>query len=201
MTKYFHGKSKTGPYFEGWYFKCQTGDGHSLALIPAVHISANGERSASLQLIAEDGAHWLEYPGNAFSAKEDFLDIRLGDCRFSEEGLSVDVDDNDFSLHGSLRFGPFQRLESDIMGPFQRLKSMECVHSVFSMRHSLQGQLELNGRLLDFGGGTGYIEGDRGSSFPTAYLWTQCTWERGSLMLSVAKSHWADFVLQGASAP
>jgi len=33
----------------------------------------------------------------------------------------------------------------------------------------------------------GYIEGDRGRSFPASYLWTQCLWKDGSLMLSVAR--------------
>lgn len=49
--------------------------------------------------------------------------------------------------------------------------------------------LELNGETLDFSDGTGFIETDRGRSFPTKYLWTQCAWdgaENSSLMLAVA---------------
>ena len=66
---------------------------------------------------------------------------------------------------------------------------MQCAHGVVSMRHSLSGALELNGETLDFSDGTGYIETDRGRSFPTKYLWTQCAWdgaENSSLMLAVA---------------
>ncbi|MDD6189010.1 MAG: hypothetical protein PUB32_05460 [Clostridiales bacterium] len=47
----------------------------------------------------------------------------------------------------------------------------------------------MNGELLDFSGGIGYVETDRGRSFPRAYLWTQCAWQeprRGGLMLSIA---------------
>ena len=57
------------------------------------------------------------------------------------------------------------------------------------MGHSLKGTLELNGEQIDFSNGLGYIETDRGRSFPSAYLWTQCVWggpERGSLMLAIA---------------
>lgn len=43
-----------GPYFEGWYFKLQTGQGEALALIPAFHIDRSGRRSASLQVIVRD---------------------------------------------------------------------------------------------------------------------------------------------------
>lgn len=43
--------------------------------------------------------------------------------------------------------------------------------------------------MLDFSVGTGYIETDRGRSFPSRYLWTQCVWQEAglhSLMLSIA---------------
>ena len=75
------------------------------------------------------------------------------------------------------------------MGPFQFLPKMECSHGVISMAHRLDGQLILNGDVMDFSGGLGYIETDRGRSFPSAYLWTQCAWQDSqcnSIMLSVA---------------
>lgn len=186
MKQYFHGKNKSGPYFEGWYFKCQAQDGHSLALIPAMHIREDGQESASIQVITEDDAWWFEYPASLFSASEDSLHIRLGGNCFSEAGLLLDLEREGLSLHGRVQFGSFQCLKSDIMGPFRWLANMECAHSVISMGHALHGRLELNGGVLDFSGGTGYIEADRGRSFPTAYLWTQCMWEGCSLMLSVA---------------
>ena len=42
------------PYFEGWYFKHQTQQGQTPALIPAFHIDSEGCRSASLQVISND---------------------------------------------------------------------------------------------------------------------------------------------------
>ena len=48
MAKYYHGAGRAGPYFEGWYLKCQTKDGRGLALIPALHVDRAGRRSASL---------------------------------------------------------------------------------------------------------------------------------------------------------
>ena len=66
---------------------------------------------------------------------------------------------------------------------------MQCSHSVISMGHTLLGTLVLNGEQLDFSNGIGYIETDRGRSFPRTYLWTQCIWDgpdRGSLMLAAA---------------
>ena len=75
------------------------------------------------------------------------------------------------------------------MGPFRFLPGMECRHGVISMGHTLEGTLTLNGAAMDFTGGTGYVETDRGRSFPSAYLWTQCAWREtrcSSLMLSIA---------------
>lgn len=184
--KYFYGENRSGPYFEGWYFKCQNQEGHSLALIPAFHVREDGKKSASLQVITEDDAWWLEYPISSFAASPDSLGIRIGGNSFSEDGLLLDIDGEGLSLYGRVRFGPLQFLKSDVMGPFQWLANMECSHSVISMGQSLQGRLELNGCVLDLNGGTGYIEADRGRSFPTEYLWTQCMWEGCSLMLSIA---------------
>lgn len=186
MKRYFHGENKSGPYFEGWYFKCQSKDGKSLALIPAMHIREDGKRTASVQVITEDQAWWLEYPASSFAASRNALCIQIDKNRFSEAGMLLDVEREGLSLHGRVGFGSFQLLKSDIMGPFHWLSNMECAHSVISMGHLLQGQVELNGNVFDWNGGTGYIEADRGRSFPTRYLWTQCMWDGCSLMLSAA---------------
>lgn len=186
VKQYFYGENKSGPYFEGWYFKCHARDGRSLALIPATHICKDGKRSASIQVITEDRAWWLEYPAVSFDASKDSLHIRIGGNCFSEAGLLLNIEREGLSLRGSVSFGSLRFLKSDIMGPFRWLANMECAHSVISMGHSLQGQLEVNGNVLDLNGGTGYIEGDRGRSFPSDYLWTQCMWNGCSLMLSIA---------------
>jgi len=187
--KYFHGAKRHSTYFEGWYLKHQTKDGSALALIPAFHIDNKGRRSASLQVITDSGAWWMEYPDTKFHAAEKQFQIRTASCIFLEKGIRVEIEENRLSLHGALRYGPFTPLKSDIMGPFQFFAGMECAHGVISMGHSLEGSLTLNGERMDFSGGVGYIETDRGKSFPSAYLWTQCSWTEygcSSLMLSVA---------------
>ena len=184
------GKNKAGrPYFEGWYFKCRTKDGKTIALIPAFHKNSNGQRSASLQVISEGGTWWLEYPEAEFHVVRKPLRISLGPNTFGEEGISLQVERNGLSLHVDLRHGPLTPLQSDIMGPFRFISELECTHGVVSMGHRLDGTLTLNGETLNFSGGLGYIETDRGRSFPDKYLWTQCNWvkpETTGLMLAVA---------------
>lgn len=177
---------KRGPYFAGWYLKHQTGSGRALALIPAMHIDAAGRRGASLQVIAGGQAWWIEYPDSEFHAGEEGFSLQLGQNRFFRSGLALDIEQDGLSLCGTLGYGPFRSLRSDIMGPFRLFPGMECSHGVLSMGHTLKGTLTLNGERLDFSGGQGYIETDWGRSFPRAYLWTQCLWSGGSLMLSIA---------------
>lgn len=187
--KYFHGMKRSGRYFEGWYLKHQNRHGQSLALIPAFHIDDAGHRSASVQVIANGGAWWLEYPEAQFQAASDQFQVRIGRSRFSHQGIVLNIDQDGLLLQGTLRYGPFTAIQSDIMGPFSLFAGMQCSHGVISMMHSLEGALNLNGEMVDFSGGTGYIETDRGRSFPNSYLWTQCVWDApqsGSLMLAIA---------------
>ena len=46
--------------------------------------------------------------------------------------------------------------------------------------------VDINGQEYSFQNALGYWEGDRGKSFPKRYIWTQCCFPEGSLMLSVA---------------
>ena len=189
FMEFFHGTGGAGPYFEGWYFKHQTPEGQGLALIPAFHRGADGRTTASLQVIAKDKSWWLEYPAAQLQFSRRPLQIRLGQSVLGERGLDLHIQREGLSLRGSLGYGPLTPLKSDIMGPFRLLGGMQCSHGVVSMGHRLTGALELNGERLDLTGGLGYMETDRGRSFPDAYLWTQCLWDgpgRGSLMLAVA---------------
>ena len=186
---FFLGTSRTGPYFEGWYFKHQNPQGQTLALIPAFHIDGGGRRTASLQVISSDASWWLEYPEAQLQLSRQPSRIQIGQSSFSNQGIDLHIQQDGLSLRGAVHYGPFTILRSDIMGPFRFFPGMQCSHGVISMGHSLTGALELNGKRLDFSNGIGYIETDRGRSFPSAYLWTQCIWDgpgAGSLMLAVA---------------
>ena len=186
---FFHGTNRTGPYFEGWYFKHQNPQGQPLALIPAFHIDREGRRTASLQVISKDQAWWLEYSETQLKVSQRLFQVQIGQSSFGHQGINLHIQQDNLSLCGSLHYGPFTALRSDIMGPFRFFAGMQCAHGVISMGHSLSGTLELNGEHLDFSDGIGYIETDRGRSFPTKYLWTQCLWDgpdQGSLMLAIA---------------
>ena len=72
------------------------------------------------------------------------------------------------------------------MGPFAYIPGMECKHAVYSMKHTVNGELKVNGQIFRFENDIGYMEGDSGTSFPDRYIWTQHFIPEGSVMLAAA---------------
>ena len=167
-------------YFCGEYYKCQSAT-QTLALIPARH----GD-TRSVQLICDDGA---------WSVSE-----KLAGNRFSREGIELNIASEGLTAAGSVRFGELTPIDGDIMGVFKYVPFMQCRHSVISMRHTVCGDIVINGKHYVFDDALGYIEGDRGYSFPKKYVWTQSFFDEGSLMLSVADIPFAGFGFTGVIA-
>ena len=180
-----YGIGKHRRYFEGWYFK-QQNKSQVLALIPAFHVNKAGQASASLQVITDARTYNIDFHVRSFHVNRKKFLISLDNCTFSEYGCRLDVRGKDCTLRGKLHFGPFTSPLNDIMGPFRLVPFMECRHSVFSLFHRVDGSITIDGRQFVFENGSGYVEGDRGVSFPKRYLWTQCIWNSNSIMLSIA---------------
>lgn len=169
-------------YFKGWYFKC-CADDKTVAFIPAYHRSSR-ITSASLQIITNKSA--FNIPLDTLKFCESPLYINSENCEFSQKGIRLGIQRNNLTVTGEAEFGSLSPLRYDIMGSFRFVPFMQCRHSVYSMKHLINGQININGELFDFHDGIGYIEGDSGRSFPQKYIWTQCCFENGSIMLSVA---------------
>ncbi|HWS29503.1 MAG TPA: hypothetical protein VN512_05235 [Clostridia bacterium] len=183
----FYGIGETKNYFEGFYFK-QTSEKSTVAVIPALHADQSGRRFASVQVITDEVSGFVRFPMERFEASESLFFFRMGKCVFRENGLEMSLRTNALEVSGRLVFGPFEALSSSIMGPFEHVPNMQCRHRVVSMFHSVFGTLTVNGKRFVFDDALGYIEGDRGSSFPARYLWTHFAHKKEnlSLMLSVA---------------
>lgn len=149
-------------YFAGRYYKHQK-DGNTICFI-------HGRASSGpfLQVITNDKIFQYDGPVS-FHA--------------NSHGLAVDLPE----IRGEVAYGPLSPLRSDIMGPF-RFLPMQCRHEVVSMGHLLTGGFTVEGQWIDLNGGMGYLEGDRGRSFPREYLWLHCNdfSEPCSIMASVA---------------
>ena len=175
-------------FFQGWYFKNQN-ETDIISFIPAFHTDDDGNRSASLQVITHKESYNISYPINEFAMSKSGLVLRLGENRFSNQGIVLNVRTDKLTVVGKLRYTAFTPLRYDIMGPFKYIPFLQCRHSIFSLAHCIEGSLIFNGVRMDFRPGLGYVEGDRGVGFPSDYLWTQCSWpenEYNAVMVSVA---------------
>lgn len=185
---FFHGIGRKYPYFEGWYLKHQN-MGKTIAFIPAVHADKQGRWSASIQVITDEGSWNFTYPIGMCRIQKDKFRIKIGSNIFSEKGIDVDICTQELSVRGKIYYSRFHKIEQDIMGPFRFFPSMQCSHGIISMAHELRGSLFLNGNRMEFTGGRGYVETDRGQSFPKTYLWSQCGFggrRKNSIMVSAA---------------
>ncbi len=182
--------NKRKAHFEGWYFKHQNAH-HTVVFIPGYHVDENGNASAFIQVITEAESHQFQFAEKDFSIDRTHFIVKIGENIFTPKGITVHLEQENFSLYGSIRYQNLIPLKYDIMGPFSYLP-MQCKHDIISMCHTLHGSLEINGEVVSFENGIGYIESDRGTSFPKSYIWTQC---------SIPKEHPSSIVAAVADIP
>lgn len=128
------------------------------------------------------------------------LFVRIGENVFSNRGIRLNIKTEKISIQGVLKFTDFTPLSYDIMGPFRYIPFMQCRHRVYSMAHGIQGHLLINGSEMNFNRGLGYVEGDRGTEFPSDYIWTQCSWYgpgMNSVMISAANVRIGNYTFPG----
>lgn len=155
------------PYFEGQYYKHQKDD-KTLCIIVG-----RTKTERFIQVITDQGAYKVP--------------IQKGNY-FSNQGIALNIKTPQLTLRGAICYHQLSTIVGDIMGPF-RFIPMECRHGIVSMRHQLTGSVVMNGEVMDFTGGLGYMETDRGCSFPSDYTWIQANDfpEHGSVMAAVAR--------------
>lgn len=165
-------------HFAGYYFKHQKGD-HTLCIIAGC---TNKEQF--IQVITEEFSVEVPYSeGNYFSRK----------------GIRLNIQTPQITLTGTIRYVGLSPIKYDIMGPFSCFP-MECRHGIVSMNHQLNGKVVLNGDVIDFTGGVGYIENDSGCSFPASYIWVQANdfqKQKCSIMAAVATIPFCGFRFRG----
>lgn len=169
-------------FFYGWYFKCQS-DTQTFAVIPAIHQGKNG-RTCSIQIITDTEVQKIAFSSENFCKRKKSLFI--GKNQFGQKGIRLDIDTEDLKIKGVLKFRQMSPLKYNIMGPFVCMPFMKCRHQVWSMRHLVSGKISVNKKEYLFSDDLGYWEGDEGYSFPHKYVWTQCFFKEGSIMLAVA---------------
>lgn len=178
----FHGRHVRPPFFEGWYFKLVDRDNRdAMIAIPGVYLTAEpGGSHAFVQVM--DGrsgrSDYYPYPLAEFSALPGEFNLKVGPNEFSAGRVRLDLAGGALPVRGEVQLvgwqpWPVSLLSPGIMGWYAWVPAMECYHGVLSLDHGLRGEMEIDGRLVDFDGGRGYCEKDWGKAFPRAWVWMQ----------------------------
>ena len=174
----FHGEGKTKNFFEGWYFKFVSQDqSQRWAVIPGIFRGLGGESRDEAFVQVLDGAtgrSWYHvYPVEDFSASADSFDVHVGPNHFSAKGATLDLPQlrGRLEITSELKPWPVTLASPGIMGWYGLVPFMECFHGIVSFGHSIEGQLEVEGKKQSFAGSRGYIEKDWGKNFPSGYIW------------------------------
>lgn len=194
----FQGEDKTKNYFEGWYIKTTDKEQDlSIALIPGVAHFSKDESFIQYNIV---------YKGNTYSGKITFerdqfdtigepQNVMMPKFVFNEKGLKASLENESDHILLNLTFGLFLPIQQSlfapsIMGPLEYI-NMPCSHDIVSMKHTVKGFVVINGETVTLTNGTGYIEKDRGSTFPSKYVWAHSNGfdanHDASLFLSVAQ--------------
>jgi len=192
----YHGRLGKN-YFEGWYFKLVNRDmKQAFAFIPGVFFSSVPEHDhAFIQII--DGIkktyRYERFPTKEFSSASNTFSVAVAGNSFGRNGLSFNLAGSRSAISGKIKFSnhldwPENFFNPGSMGFYNYILKMQCYSQVCAMDFDLSGSLEINGHLVDYNGGKGYIEKNWGTAFPYSWVWIQCNQfqkERAALSCSL----------------
>jgi hypothetical protein len=196
----FQGNLRKKHYFEGWYFKHVTPDlSNTFSFIPGVSLAEN-DTHAFIQIMNGDTGitDYIRYPIDEFRWDKRKLVLNVGSSTFTERGVILNIKNKKINLTGQIDFSntikyPKSIISPGIMGWYSFIPFMECNHGIVSVNHDLHGEISVNGNVIDFNNGKGYIEKDWGVSFPEAWIWIQTNnfgEHDTSFSFSIAKIPW-----------
>ena len=141
---------KQNNHFYGKYYKFISDDNFVLACI-----ISHANEGDMLQVITPEGSFFIE----------DTTSVSVTD-----NVVSFNVQIPKLSVKGELTLGELHPLKKKVMEIFEYLP-LESKHDIYSMFHTINGELEINGEKHTFSDSLGYIEGDKGTNFPQKYIW------------------------------
>ena len=179
---FFHGWGKRNHFFEGWYFKVvEAKRQRAFAFIPGLFLGKKSEESHSfIQLLhgADSFYKYKRFPTKDFNSLKNKFSVTIEKNHFSLDCIKLDIDDPNFNIKGTLNFKnvlkwPDTLLNPGSMGFYNFIPSLQCYSQVCVMDMDLEGSLSINGEIIDFNNGKGYIEKNWGKAFPYSWIWIQ----------------------------
>lgn len=155
--KIYHGKHKKRSFFEQWYFKQQTSE-HTLIIVPSIKLNEIGIASASIEIIWDSQRYKVYYPYKQFWVSESKLNLLLGGNYFYDGGMNVRIDTKDLQLSVEFKFGKKYKLTNPIVNRMLASPRYMMKRRIYSIGHSVEGRIMINGKEWSFEQGVGTIE-------------------------------------------
>jgi len=202
----YHGFKKKPPFFEGWYYKMVSADeSHKVAIIPGVILGQNAHAFVQVLDGVDGTTAYHTFPIQRFQAEPSRFALQIGKNGFDDRAILLGIDGPEGQVAGEIQFAtlnpwPVTFFSPGVMGWYAWVPRMECYHGVLSFDHALHGTLALNGKVMNFDGGRGYIEKDWGQAFPSAWVWFQSNHFDGAsacITASVAMIPWLGRAFRG----
>ena len=181
-----HLPKKDIPYFEGWYTRVHT-DSKDFAIIFGISFD-DKKKEVFIQYLDTDKSKIFTFPWESFSYTSHPFQIKIDENLLSLNFIHLQLPNLEVELyHEQLTLLDTNWFSPTIMGPFSYLP-MECIHSIISLRHSIIGYIKDGNNYLELDG-IGYMEKDRGTSFPSEYLWFQSNQNNDSSCFFFSYAH------------
>lgn len=168
--KNYNYKPNFPPFFEEWYFRHNSSN-HTLCIIVGRNVDTNKAGASFIQIIYDEKSYNINFKLNEYLCLRTKFAIKIGKNYFTEKGIILNIDTDEIKIKGKLLYKNITPLKYSFMGPLSFVTNAECSHEILSLKHSLCGNLKINGESICFDNGIGYIEGDSGKSFPQKYNW------------------------------
>ncbi|MGL5750594.1 MAG: tocopherol cyclase family protein [Paraclostridium sp.] len=178
----YHGANKKSDFFEGWYFKVVDKNNlYKFAFIPGISLGKNlSEHHSFLQIVDSFSIkyNYLKFNKNKFKFNNEDFKVSVNSNEFSLDKIGLNLEYEDKSIKGTLNFENIVKWKDSIVNPgsmgfYNYLKFMECYSQVCALNGDIVGELEIDGKTVDFTGGKVYIEKNWGKSFPKSWVWIQ----------------------------
>lgn len=161
-------KRNKKPYFESWHFREQAED-FDCSFTVRIDYDETGRMTGSLDVHLPCGSWHFDYAHPVNMNLRGSLFLVLDRSVFTEACIHLDLEEPGLTIKGDIWF------ERDFGGGRVDLR-----RKIWAMEQELSGELLVNGKLVTFDGGKGYLEERRGfcdkQSQTARSFWTQCNW-------------------------
>jgi hypothetical protein len=179
--------------FEGWFCKIDDLKNGLMFSIIMGYATHKNTKHAFIQFqdSLKHDTTYISYPIEVLKWKADPFVLQIGKNELSQTGMLLDFEMDKIPVLGDLHFSSFSTIKQSILKPnimgWLTYFPNECNHSIISMNHKVNGDLQIGNQSWKIKDAVGYIEKDWGTGFPKEYVWAQANdLEESSVVFSYA---------------